>query len=382
MNRFEEEINKTFLNLKIPFVDYGITSSRSISLEGIFRNRRFQGLSQSKNSLFRMASMTKPITAYLALAVLEDNEIDLHDNVGKYVPEIDDLEIAYKEGNVIKYQKNNMPISFHHLLNFTSGHAYEHHDPIISELLSKKEIAPMKIGDDSFLQAPLVFAPGSRWGYGISYGWLGKAIEAISGVGLDENLKKYLCQPLGLEKTSFNPSQSSRDTLAPVYFRDPDGAYFNIGSKITIGLNRFQYGGGGITSTLIDYLKILQFLLKRMRPNVKKSIVSKMFKNQIGNIGISSLKSYNQSLVNDYDIYPNIEKTWGYGLLLNNQKLVTGRSANSGSWVGLLNTYFWVDHRNDLAGVFLTQVLPCYTPSLLKAFQAFEELTYKYFTKS
>ena len=382
MNSFEEEINKTFLNLKIPFVDYGITSSRSISREGIFRNPRFQSLSQSKNSLFRMASMTKPITAYLALAVLEDNGIDLHDNVGKYVPEIDDLEIAYKEGNVIKYQKNNMPISFHHLLNFTSGHAYEHHDPIISELLSKKEIAPMKIGDDSFLQAPLVFAPGSRWGYGISYGWLGKAIEAISGVGLDENLKKYLCQPLGLEKTSFNPSQSSRDTLAPVYFRDPDGAYFDIGSKITVGLNRFHYGGGGITSTLFDYLKILQFLLKSMKPNAKNYIVPKMFKNQIGNIGISSLKSYNHSLVNDYDIYPNIEKTWGYGLLLNNQKLVTGRSANSGSWVGLLNTYFWVDHRNDLAGVFLTQVLPCYTPTILKAFQAFEELTYKYFTKS
>ena len=382
MNSFEEEINKTFLSLKIPFVDYGITSSGSISLEGIFRNPRFQSLSQNKNSLFRMASMTKPITAYLALAILEDNGIDLHDDVGKYVPEIDDLEIAYKEGNVIKYQKNNVPISFHHLLNFTSGHAYEHHDPIISELLSKKEIAPMKIGDDSFLQAPLVFAPGSRWGYGISYGWLGKAIEAISGVGLDENLKKYLCQPLGLEKTSFNPSQSSRDTLAPVYFRDSEGAYSDIGSKITIGLNRFHYGGGGITSTLIDYLKILQFLLKSMKPNVKSSIVPKMFKNQIGNIGISSLKSYNHSLVNDYDIYPNIEKTWGYGLLLNNQKLVTGRSANSGSWVGLLNTYFWVDHRNDLAGVFLTQVLPCYTPSLLKAFQAFEELTYKYFTKS
>ena len=193
MNSFEEEINKTFLNLKIPFVYYGITSSDSIAIEGIFRNPRFQSLSQNKNSLFRMASMTKPITAYLALAILEDNGIDLHDDVGKYVPEINDLEIAYNEGNVIKYQKNNVPISFHHLLNFTSGHAYEHHDPIISELLSKKEIAPMKIGDDSFLQAPLVFAPGSRWGYGISYGWLGKAIEAISGVGLDENLKKYLC---------------------------------------------------------------------------------------------------------------------------------------------------------------------------------------------
>ena len=94
MNSFEEEINKTFLSLKIPFVDYGVTSSGSISLEGIFRNLSFQSLSQNKNSLFRMASMTKPITAYLALAVLEDIGIDLHDNVGKYVPEIDNLEIA------------------------------------------------------------------------------------------------------------------------------------------------------------------------------------------------------------------------------------------------------------------------------------------------
>ena len=68
MNSFEEEINKTFLKLKIPFVDYGITSSDSISLEGIFRNPEFPNLSQNKNQLFRMASMTKPITAYLTLA--------------------------------------------------------------------------------------------------------------------------------------------------------------------------------------------------------------------------------------------------------------------------------------------------------------------------
>ena len=105
MNSFEEEINKTFLNLKIPFVDYGITSSDSISLEGIFRNPEFPNLSQNRNQLFRMASMTKPITAYLTLAVLEDNGIDLHDSVGKYVPEIDNLEIAYKEGETLNIKK-------------------------------------------------------------------------------------------------------------------------------------------------------------------------------------------------------------------------------------------------------------------------------------
>ena len=192
MDSFEKKISETFLNLKIPYVDYGVTRGDCISLEGIFRNPEFPNLSQYRNQLFRMASMTKPITAYLTLAVLEDNGIDLHDSIGKYVPEIDNLEIAFKEEGIIKYKKNDVPISFHHLLNFTSGHAYEHHDPIISELLSKKEISPMKIGDDSFLKAPLVFAPGSRWGYGISYGWLGKAIEAVSYTHLTLPTSQYV----------------------------------------------------------------------------------------------------------------------------------------------------------------------------------------------
>ena len=82
MDSFEKEINRTFLKLNIPFVDYGITSSDAISFEGIFRNPEFPNLSQDKNSLFRMASMTKPITAYLTLALLDDYRIDLHESVG------------------------------------------------------------------------------------------------------------------------------------------------------------------------------------------------------------------------------------------------------------------------------------------------------------
>ena len=104
MGNFERKISEAFLNLKIPFVDYGITRGDCISLEGIFRNPEFPNLSQNRNQLFRMASMTKPITAYLTLAALADNAIDLHESVGNYVPEINDLKIAYKEGGVIKYK--------------------------------------------------------------------------------------------------------------------------------------------------------------------------------------------------------------------------------------------------------------------------------------
>ena len=377
MNSFEKEINKSFLKLNIPFVDYGITSSNEISLEGIFRHPEFPILPQDENSLFRMASMTKPITAYLTLAVLNDNRIDLHEDVGTYLPEINNLKIAYKEADTIQYKKNNVAISFHHLLNCTSGHAYEHHDPLVSELVSKREVGPMKNGDDTFLKAPLVFSPGSQWGYGISYGWLGKAIEAISGLTLDENLNKYLCNPLDLKQTSFNPAQSSKGILAPVYFRDSEGSYSDITTKITLGFNPFHYGGGGITSTLNDYLKILQFFLKVIKYDGENSIVSCMFRNQIGKLAISPLKSFNKSLALDYEIYPNVEKYWGYGLLINSKKIAKKRKAGSGSWAGVLNTYFWVDPKSDVAGVFLTQTLPCYSQNLLNAFEKFEELTYK-----
>ncbi|MDC3169611.1 beta-lactamase family protein [Paracoccaceae bacterium] len=377
MEKFEQKINEVLSETGIPFVDYGIINSEGMSVEGFFRNSEFSEISSNRNQIFRMASMTKPITAYLTLVILNDYEIDLHESVGNYVPEINNLKVVYKEDDTIKYKNNDVPITFHHLLSCTSGHAYEQHDPIISELLSKKEVAPMKNGDDAFMIAPLVFEPGSQWGYGISYGWLGKAIETISGLTLDENLKKYLCNPLNLKQTSFNPAQSSKDILAPVYFRDSEGSYLDITTKIALGFNPFHYGGGGITSTLSDYLKILQFFLRNMKSDSTPNIISLMFKNQIGHFKIPSFKSYNQSLAVDYDIYPNVEKCWGYGLLINNEPIGNKRAAGSGSWAGVFNTYFWIDHKDDLAGVFLTQILPCYSPQLLKAFDSFETLSYQ-----
>ena len=124
-------------------------------------------------------------------------------------------------------------------------------------------------------------------------------------------------------------------------------------------------------------MKILQFFLKVMKYGGDDSLVSYMFRNQIGSLAILPLKSFNKSLALDYDIYPNVEKCWGYGLIINKEPIPTKRKAGSGSWAGVLNTYFWLDPTSDLAGVFLAQILPCYSPNILSAFESFEKLAYE-----
>ena len=151
MEKFEQKINGVLSETGIPYVDYGIINSEGMSVEGFFRNSEFSEISPNRNQIFRMASMTKPITAYLTLVILNDNAIDIHENVGTYVPEINKLKIAYREGDIIKYKNNDVPITFHHLLSCTSGHAYEQHDPIISELLSNKRSCSDENGDDAFI---------------------------------------------------------------------------------------------------------------------------------------------------------------------------------------------------------------------------------------
>ncbi|MDC3067855.1 beta-lactamase family protein, partial [Paracoccaceae bacterium] len=237
-----DKVNDKLLALKIPFADYGVVNSDEVLSEGTFKDPLFRKVPHPKDRIYRMASMTKPITAYLALVVLHEEGINLNDEVGTFLPEIDSLKICRKRNNVIEYIKNDVPITFHQLLNCTSGHVYEHHDPIISDLISKKLLVSMKDGDEAFLEAPLVFKPGSKWGYGISYGWLGKALCAITKKSLNNILDKYLCQPLQLKNTSFELKMPDREKLVPVYIQESDGSYSCISSKINLGLNTFQYG--------------------------------------------------------------------------------------------------------------------------------------------
>ena len=381
MEIVQKELEQKFLSLGIPLADFGVTDKSGIIFKSSFRNPEFFDDKIYQNNIFRMASMSKIVTAFLTLNVLEEKKIDVNERVIKYLPEFKNIKLVNVKDKTVHFNKKNNDITFHQLLNCTSGHGYEHHHEPISELVRGKQISPMKLGNDQFLKAPLISLPGESWNYGISYGWLGKAIEAITNKSLNENLTKYVTQPLGLKNTTFDFTEVDPSKVVPVFSRDCTNKFIDISEKINLGKGEFHYGGGGLWSTLQDYLKFLTLFLKKEQIQhslfYKKKITDIMLRNQIGELAVTSLKSFNKTLTVDYDLYPNFKKKWGYGLLLNEDPIVERRSEGSGSWAGLLNTYFWIDKKKGIAGAILMQSLPCYDPKALKALEEFEKMMYK-----
>ena len=382
MGLVAKDLEQTFLSLGIPLADYGLADKSGIIFKSSFRNPKiFSNSKKKKNNIFRMASMSKIITAFLTLSILEEKNISVHETVVKYLPELKNVKLANLKDKVVQLSKINNNITFHQLLNCTSGHGYEHHHEPISQLVKKKYLSPMKIGDDQFLKAPLISLPGKSWNYGVSYGWLGKAIEAITNESLNGNLKKYVTQPLGLKNTTFDFNEVDASKVVPVFFKDSTNQFVDISDKINIGKGDFHYGGGGLLSSLEDYLKFLTLFLNEgpvhSRCPKKEKIIDKILTNQIGKLVVKPLKSFNKTLVLDYNLYPKIKKKWGYGLLLNIDPLKERRSQGSGSWAGVLNTYFWIDKRKGTVGAILMQSLPCYDENALKAFEEFEKIMYK-----
>ena len=382
MEIVQKELEQRFLSLGIPLADFGVTDKSGIIFKSRFRNPEVFKNHSYQNNIFRMASMSKIITAFLTLKVLEEKKMCVHEPVLKYLPEVKNIKLVNVKDNKVHFTKPNADITFHQLLNCTSGHGYEQHHEQISQLVREKKLSPMKVGDEQFLKAPLISSPGESWNYGISYGWLGKAIETVTKKSLNKNLKRYITQPLGLKNTTFDFGEVDPTKVAPVFFRDKTNKLIDISEKINLGKGEFHYGGGGLWSSLEDYLKFLAlFLDKEQLPGslfYNKQITDEMLKNQIGKLAVTPLKSFNKTLALDYDLYPNIKKKWGYGLLLNIDPLEERRSQGSGSWAGVLNTYFWIDKKKGIAGTILMQNLPCYDPNALMAFEEFEKIMYKF----
>ncbi len=226
-----------------------------------------------RDTIFRLYSMTKPVTAAAVMMLLEDGKIDLVDPVEKYLPGFKNQHF-YVNGNRTGLEK---PMRIHHLLSMTSGLTYGGDDENGKETWGLIEDVQNKLYSDAPVTTvdfanrlggcALAFAPGEHFAYGLSADVLGAIVEVVSGMSFGAFLKKKLFWPLGMKDTDFYVPKEKKDRLARVYEKTPEGLkefrenHLGILNKMDIK-PAFESGGAGLVSTIDDYAKFGQMLLQ------------------------------------------------------------------------------------------------------------------------
>jgi CubicO group peptidase (beta-lactamase class C family) len=231
------------------------------------------------------------------------------------------------------------------------------------------------------LTTPLLFDPGDRWFYGINIDWAGKMVEAASGQKLGRYLEENVFQPLGMSSTAFKITDDMRSRLAKIHHRGPDGALMPDRDLELPQEPEFEMGGGGLYSTVGDYLKFVRMMLNHGKSDkgeqvVKPETARQMSENAMGDCRVCLLETAAPPFSNDAEFFPGMSKTWGLSFMINDEPAPTGRSAGSLAWAGLANTYYWIDQKKGVGGVYATQILPFADTKSLPLFHAFESAVY------
>jgi methyl acetate hydrolase len=270
------------------------------------------------------------------------------------------------------------PITLRHLLTHTAGFCYDMWNGDMVRYLDATGTPAFRTGLNAALKVPIMAEPGTRWEYGTNLDFVGKAVEAASGIRLDAYLRDHIFAPLGMADTAFRIGPSQRERLVRMHSRSA-GALTPIAFEI--GQDpEFHAGGGGLYGTAPDYIKFTQMILNKGRGNghqlLQPDTVATMAENHIGDLSMTRMNSAIATASNDVELYPGMEKKWGLSFMINTEPTPEGRSSGSLSWAGLANTYYWIDPARDITGVILMQLLPFADPACLETFAGFERSVY------
>ena len=326
-----------------------------------------------QETIFRIASMTKPITSVAVMMLVEDGKLKVDDPLSKYVPEFKEMKVLVpsKDGKTYETVKANREITIHDLLTHSSGVTYRLlNKPFVSKMYVDAGISDglaetdCSLGDNvrKLAKQPLVCQPGAAWEYGLNTDVLGHVIEVVSGKSLEEFFRARIFKPLEMNDTHFALPKEKHPRLAAVYMVG-DKKLERVGDKpVSLGAavfsatyptregNKYYSGGAGLVSTIQDYGRFCQMLLSRGELNrvrvLKEETVDRMTRNQLGDVRI-------QFPGNDLMGY-------GFGVLSEKGKETTKDPAGVGSygWGGAFGTFFWVDPKNELVGVYMAQTFP------------------------
>ena len=330
------------------------------------------------DALFRIASMTKPVTSVALMQLVEQGKIALDDPASKYLPELGDLKVIESfDAKTGAYQVRpaSRPATVRHFLTHTSGLAY----PFTSAIW--RDFKP-RAGETYPFGGPLLFDPGERWHYSTSTDVVGKLVETVSGQKLEDYFHEHIFVPLKMNDTSYNVPDAKGPRLVAQQQRagaNMDGAVElqNPQAGLTVAA---PVGGGGLASTAEDYGRFMRMLLNGGTLDgvrvLKGETVALMGQNQIGAISVPALKSALPRSA-DFTFIADGRDKWGLGFLISVDQVPGKRSPGSLSWGGINNTFFWIDPTRGIGGVIMMQYLPFADAKALAVYDAFERGTYQ-----
>ena len=304
-------------------------------------------------------SMTKPITSFATMQLVESGKIDLDAPATDYISHyrsmtvLDQVDLASKSYTTRSLDRN---FSIRHLLTHTAGFGYTFCNDTLYGLQPESEKTDF----------PLLHQPGERWTYGIATRVLGDIVAEVTGNDLGTALQQMIFDPLEMLDTGFE----NRESQVYPHHRSENG---------WIPAVRFPgmpLGDGGLISTARDYGKFLRCLLQKGKPLIRESTYQAMVTNQIGELTIQTQPAANKEWAHPFPKGAGVDK-WGLGFQIHTAPDEAMRSPGSYSWCGLLNTYFWGDPIRQVGGIVLMQTLPLYDQACLDTLNGFERRFYE-----
>ncbi|MBN1284881.1 MAG: beta-lactamase family protein [Anaerolineae bacterium] len=301
------------------------------------------------DTIFRIYSMTKPITSVAVMMLYEENRFRLGEPVAEYLPEFADLKVFVDEDTRADLER---PVTIHHLLTHTAGLTYGFiDDSPVDKMYQNAEVlrrvAPFEQVIAKLAEFPLVFQPGSLWRYSMAIDVLGYLVQVVSGMRFEDFLHEKIFQPLGMVDTAFYAPPEKAGRLATLYgsglWRMKDADFDHAQPP------GWPSGGGGLVSTAGDYLRFCQMMLNG---------------GELEGVRLLGRKTVELMTLNHLKPEQIAPGTLGggfglgFGVVTDPAQMQVACSPGEFSWGGAASTVFWIDPVEDMIAIMMTQMMP------------------------
>ncbi len=333
-----------------------------------------RGLAMATDTIFRIYSMTKPITSVALMMLVEEGRIALEDPVHRYIPAWKNLGVFVAGTHKLGFQTSPVkrPMQVVDLLRHTAGLTYGFQlRTNVDEAYRREKIGEIeKAGTLADMIAalgklPLEFSPGDAWNYSVATDVCGWLVEVVSGQKFEDFLADRLFKPLGMVDTGFHVREGQGHRFASCYQPNRAGGIDvqdDAATSSFIKPAEFISGGGGLVSTAGDYMKFAQMLLNGGTADGHRYISRKTLDLMTANHlpGNDSISAMSKSLFSEA-AYDGVGFGLGFATTMNASQTLMPGSDGDYFWGGAASTFFWIDPEEDLIGLFMTQLMPSST---------------------